>query len=696
MKKFSFPKKLKGFFLAFLIVALAFLAAGLGTLGSFYSAGSAYELEKVQESGDAAPNVVFEISNPEGVTGLVLCDVYVNVAVIYADAGTSAELQLTRKMRSSTSFTYTPVKGVIENYFTPEEVIGEDGKPVETFPEPTATDAFYRYVAPFELPEAGWSVSSYPHIRLTATSAGVLLNEVVFIGKKSSPKKGEEDLRYVLNAEIYSATYHLEEGSEVGKQRAAALLDAQPSSPPELGRATSYDRFTLEEVASLQTISEMKQGNYYAASDSEGNDPVDTYHVDTVYGAFGNDILALGTLIFGMSPFGLRFFPMLAAFGALVVLSRFVARLARSEKAGFAFALLYACCNLTLGLGHLGTPLMLGVFFFACALSLVHRFYASGIRKANLLSALPLLAAGLFGAAAIAVNGAFVILTAGLVALFALGMYRQQKAKQYHLEKIAEEPAPAPMPVPDAVSASVAEGGEEPPLTPEQRAGKTVAEYRFRNLAAPLLFFSGLIVGIFLFVLIGMLPAYYAYLRFYDNPASPSMNVFALAWKTFANGFVGANPSVAGSSWSFFYKLFEGEGTAYAVTGLTVNWIAILAALAGVVYCVVRLVLLLTKKADEKTVRVALRRTLIPLVLLCLSLITAACVKYAVGFILLAWLFAFVLAANIFGDSFEGKTAKAVNIAGIAGIVLLVAVFALLFVFTVSIPLPATLVGKIF
>ena len=715
-KAISFFKKFKGFFLAFFLVALAFLAVGLGTLGSVYSAGAAYELEDVKRhEGNNDPTVIFRLpsSFPDSDATVSIVDVYVNVAVIYKEAGTPVTLTLQRTTSSSSNvndlnwYTSSSYKfdGTLENFYTPAPVLDDKGNPPQDYKEPTAKDVFYRFTAPFTsaLNGRSWNMSSSARYwGLTVSGGNVLLNEVVFIGERETDNADVKEKVVIPGVEVVYAAYG-EELPAHALERAQALVDAQPKSVPSL-EPTAYSRFTNTEVPTLMTISEMRRGNAYATNaDPEATAAVDTYHVDRVYGAFGTDFIALGAAIFGLSPFGVRFFPLLAAFGALIVLSRFVTRLLRSEKAGFVFALLFATAGITLSLAHVGTPLMLGIFFFACALDLVHRFYAKGMKKASLLSTLPLLAAGLFGAAAICVNGAFIIPMAGVVALFVLGMFRMKKSRDHQLEKIVAEPEEAPMPANAPALQSVAD--EEAPVreTREQRAAKVLSDHRFKRVAAPLIFAVGLVVGAFLFALVGMIPAYYAYLKFYDDPASPSLNVFALAWHTFANGFVGSNAFAGDTTWNFFYTLFRSEanfssptGTVFSVLGFCVNWVAMLAALAGLVFVVVRLVLLVKNKADGRTMRIALRRTLIPLVLLCLSLIAAVSVKSGLVFVLLAWLFAFVLAADLFGGKYEGKMAKGVKIAGIVGVVLLVAVFGLLLVFNLGIPLPANILAKIF
>ncbi len=692
MKKTSQSKKKRSsFFYAFLAVALAFLAVGLGTLGSVFGTGSAYELRAKQTGDSEVPHVDFHLTGTvkEGdtTTNLRLVGVYVNIAAIYAEPGNSVTLRVERSS-NGTSFS-SGINAVIENYYTPTADVGEDGKPVKDIPEPDATDVFFRFVSPFTFPKEGWRISTYSYVRLSINSgnANVLLNEVVFRGEKLDSEdqtKGTGEY-CAVRAEIYDATYYAGQSSQEAKERARALIDSQRLPG---GAASSFDLFSKSEVYSLKAIAEMRLGGDYAAG-ADGT-PLDTYIIDGVYGALGNDILALGTLMFGMSPFGLRFFPMLAAFGALVVLERLVVRLTKSEKAGFVFSLLYALSCLTLGYGHIGTPLFLGVFFFACALDLVHRFYANGIAKANFLGVLPLLCAGIFGALAICVNGAFVIPVAGVVGLFIAGMVRQQQAKKYRLEKVLAEEEPSVQPA--AAPAAEEESLEQVPETKEQRAGRVVSEFRFKNTAAPLLFFSSLVLGVFLFALLGMLPAYATYMKAFDNPADPQLNVFALSWQTFAGAFTGSNAYGGSANW-LFETVFRGEGPLQAVTLAVINPIALVAGVFGICYTVARFIVLLCRKERDKAWRAEMRRSVILLAGLLLAAVSFFAVKTGGAFILLAYLFSFMLAANYFGAA---KTTAAERVVGIVGLSLLALCFVVLAVFTFSVPLPEAFITAIF
>ncbi|MGN1076908.1 MAG: ArnT family glycosyltransferase, partial [Candidatus Gallimonas sp.] len=367
-------KQLSRFFRAFLFVALAFLVVGLGTLGTVQSAGKGYELQ-YQTSEDAkTPSLIFHITPPKDKEGnnitVRLTQVYLNLGAIYSEEG-AVTLTMNRAS-SATSSSFTSSKSATLADATRCE-LAEGQQDADLF----------NWIAPFDA--SAWSnvnVTSYPYYKLsvstssssTTKKANVLVNEVVFVGE------GYEDgelngKRYLLPAEIDSHStlpYDAEKGESVSDavKKASAVLDSQkmPSTTQ-----SSFFRFGKEEQKILASVTEMRVGSTYV----EG----DVYYGDETYNALGLDLCALGTLVFGMSPFGLRFFPMLAAFGILLVGYFFVKCLFRSDKAAFVFAVLFALCGASLSLAHLGTPLTIGLFFLLASLSACHKFYAEGMKK---------------------------------------------------------------------------------------------------------------------------------------------------------------------------------------------------------------------------------------------------------------------------------------------------------------------------
>lgn len=647
-------KKKAPFARAFFILALVFLLAGLGTLGSVQSTGSAYELKK-------GASVVFYLTPAKDKKGTAtqktLKQIYINVGTAYTDIGKSVEIRMRRTSSSSPTNPswYTSYLGTkkIDNVFSDDEK--------------SVNGATFNWIAPYDISQSGSnSFTTYSRYELTAQTCNLLINEIVFVADDGNVVKAKIDKDFSSNV-------------DVGK--ASAMLDRQQI--PSLSQS-SFFRYGEEETYSLMTISEMRMGNVYSSKN--------VYHADAVYNALGEDILALGTLIFGVSPFGLRVFPFLASFGVLVLGYLLVKMAAKSDKAGFAFGLLYALCGLSFGFGHLGTPFMLGVFFLVASLYACARFYFKGMNSPTLRGAVPLALSGLSAAAAVCVNSAFFLPVLGVVALFVAGMVRQNTAKNYQFYKAISETHPyRKFSVEDE---SVPKELRDAKLASLQNVVNVDRDFRYKNMLAPAVFFSVLVLGTLLLALIAVIPAYFTFVKVYDNPAHPALNLFVLMGKGFAGGFVGANAlSESASAWSLFYRTFAGQGSVYAVTGAVVNVAALAVAVIAVVYAVVRIVRLAVKKEKDKTVRAELRAFVIPFVMCVLCLVTAIFAKGGAAFVFGAYVFAFMLASSSLKPlSANPKAEKAVCI---TAVVLLSLCFIALVPFLFSVPLPAEWLSKL-
>ena len=678
-----------------LIVALVFLVIGMSTLGSFYSAGDAYEL-KTQGNSAETPTVIFRLTNPSttdehghsATQYLRLKHIYVNIGAAYIAEGETTTIRAevaastTGSVSNSRRFDYT-----FGNFVSATDEAQEDG---EEYP-----NVYYSWQDMVPADSDGWSISSYRYVRLTARDANVLLNEVVFVGEvmasSASNAEGTGEI-VVIPATIESATPLMGETEEEAAVRAAALLDSQVM--PSLN-SFRMNKLSDEETLSMMTIREMYTGAEYG----EGN----IYTGERVYGSVGEEILALGTLIFGMSPFGLRFFPMLAAAGALVCGAFLARRIAKKDAAGIIFAVLFALACAPLALGGLGTPLMIGVFFFLLSVNSCHYFYANGMRTEKFTSALPLLVSGLAGALAILTHGAYLVPMVGVVALFACGMVRMRRARRVYLDKAiaeveAEETAPAEPAEAPAPSAPAPEEDARPALSPARRKVAAVAaEYRNKTSIALVTFLGALVVGAFVLGLILATPMYFTWLKLFDNPASPSMNIIALAATAFAGGFTGVNPGGMGSSaWNVVYSISRVNGEAYsALYASVINFAALIAVLFAVVSAVVHLVMLCRTKEWGREERAAIRGIVVPAVGIILALVTAIFAKDAVQFVLLAYIFAFVLAAAEAVKLMQTSKAKLVRILCWVELALLVVMFVLLFVFTTGLPVASGLLTAI-
>ena len=681
------------------ILALIFLVIGLSTLGSFYSAGDAYEL-KTQGSSAEAPTVVFQLRNPTTTDEhghsttqyLRLRHIYVNIGAAYIEEGETATIRAeidtapnNSAVASSRRLDYT-----FGNFVTDEDT---EGAPEDAAEYP---NIYYSWQDMVPSTSSGWAVSSYDYVRLIARDANVLLNEVVFVGEvmesSSSSSEGTGEM-VVVPATIYSATPLIGETDEEAAARAGALLDKQVMPSVNEYR---MNKLSDEETISMMTIREMYEGASYGT----GN----VYTGERVYGSVGEEILAFGTLIFGMSPYGLRFFPMLAAAGALLCGAFLARRVAKNDWAGVIFAALFLLACAPLALGGLGTPLMIGVFFFLLSANCCHYFYANGMRTEKFTSALPLLISGLAGALAILTHGAYIVPMVAVVALFVCGVVRMQRARRFYLDKAiaeveAEESAPAELPAEQSPVAPAERGTEDAPaVSPARHKVAAVAqEYRNKTAVALVTFLGALIVGAFVLGLILATPMYFTWVKLFDNPAAPSMNIIALAATAFAGGFTGVNPGGMGSSaWNVVYSISRVNGEAYsALYASVINFAALIAVLFAVVSAVVHLVMLCRTKEWGREERAALRGIVIPAVAIVIALVTAIFAKDAVQFVLLAYIFAFVLAASEAVKLMQTSKAKLVRILCWVELALLVIMFVLLFVFTTGLPVASGILTAI-
>ena len=660
MKKRSWKDASK-YFRAFLILALTFLVIGLGTLGSVMSTGDSFVLTSKQSGDEKEPSLVFHLTVPDDAGedadeyNLYVTKVLINAGAVYAAAGEDTSILIGRNSSAGQQFAQTyPVE-------IPSVYRGAQGE------DEALTNGAYNWAEldVTEIRTGGWRLRDYPYYGFFARTNSVRINEVLFIAVNTDlPEEEREPV--VLRAEIDATSVIRRSEGETQQQameRASAVLDSQRL--PALS-STSFTCYSEEEAYSMMTIAEMRAGGSYVTGD--------TYLADTVYNALGTDILALGTLIFGMSPFGLRFFPFLAAFGVLAFGYFLVRDLAKSDRAGLIFAVLYALSAAFFAAGHLGTPLMLGVFFFTASVYFCHKFYAKGMKTADLKGASPVILSALFAALAVCTNGVWLIPAVGVVALFVCGMVRQKKAKEYYLAK-AEETPEAPV--------SAEDGDAAPAPSPKQRVE---AEYRRKDRTAIASFTAVFLIGTLILSLLAVIPAYLPYVRVFGDPAAP-MGVFAVAWKLFAGGFAGVNATSYAQSWAL-HTIFAGTGELYAVTVA-----GAFTAIVAVVACIVALVwFLLSQKESGKNV---LRALVIAAAGLVLSLVCSFFGGGAFGFSLAALVFLFAL-GGIAGDKVLAEGGKAAKALMWAIAALLILSFVLLIPFTFSVPLPAGLQAALF
>ncbi len=648
---------------AFLILALLFAVIGFGTLGSVQSVGKFYRLPK-QRSGDGMePSITFLLEEPgHGEEGHVHRDlyikkIYVNVGTAYSEYGSSVTLRIGYGVSVSSKF-YSFIDYPVENLYTSTT---KEGGAVEK----STANTLYNW-GTVEMNSSGYRLAVYPYWRLTAVYGDVIVNEVVFVANDADDS-GED---VILNATVSTQLTNLAEEDSQVLSKAKTPIDRQKI--PSLSQS-SYFRFAPEEVAALSTYSELKLGNNYGT----GN----VNHMDRIYSPFGLDILFLGPSIFGLSPFGFRFMPMLASVGILIFSYLFVKKLTGSEKAAFFFSLLYALCGMSISLAHLGTPLMIGLFFFMASLYFCYGFFTDGMRAAKLSSSVPVILTAFFAAASVCTNGAFLIPVLGICGLFAAGVVRQRK----RLYSVISDEADAVL---EEEKTETAEGENAPDETGRKRIAKLVTDANYIRTVSTVLFTVILVLGFFLISILALLPLYQTYIKVLDDPANPQKGIFYFLFTAFAGGFSGDNGVANLSSpFSFVYVLFNGTGTVHALTagGILVSIAGMLLGLIGLIFMLVRVC---RDKSPYKTEFVLL------LIGFVLSLVTAFFAKGGLAFLLLADLFLFAFAALSLGEGVtEEGAGKKQRIAIVLGTVLAAICFALFAVFTFSIPLPEGIVG---
>lgn len=662
-----------------ILIAIIFLAIGLSTLGSFYSAGDAYELKKKGASDAQTPTVVFALSNPMGqdehghsaTISVKLRHIYVNVGAAYVSQIETATLRA--------EVVSTPEGNAVSSRRF-DLTFGNFSKDAQTYP-----DIYYTWQDMMSEDSVAWNVSSYRYVKLSAVDANILINEVVFVGESVETNENGESELYLIPAVIQSATPLSSESTSAAMLRAQALLDSQTMPQQNSFR---MNKLSDEEVLMMMNVREMREGASYGVNN--------LYTGDRVYGSVGNEILALGTLIFGMSPYGLRFFPMLAAAGALVVGAFLARRIAKNEKAGIFFAVLFALSCATLALGGLGTPMMIGVFFFLLCFNFCHVFYVNGMRSEKFSAVVPLLISGLSGALAILVHGAYVIPMLGVIALFVCGMVRLRRARRIYLDKSIAELEEI-----EAEHFSVEEEQlqQSKVSSARRKVAVTAAQYRNMTAMAIITFVGALVVGTIVLGLLLALPMYFTWLKLYDNPAAPTMNILALAATSFAGGFAGVNPGGMGANaFNPVYSIARVNGEVYsALYASVINFAALIAVGFGIVYAIVELVKLSRVKQWDKSERTCLRRIFIPAIGMVLVHNTAIFAQQGVQFVLLGYLFAFILAASEASVIVEkqGRCGKVARAACITELVLLAVMFILLFVFTTGLPVATQLLTAI-
>ena len=591
------PKAARNRFTKFGIAAaclvLVFLIAGACTIGGFSSPGSAYYLPAEQY-------IVYYLDFREDENGdtASLASVYVNVGAVYTDIGDTFTLEF-RHGNASGSYTNGKFssagmgKIALANIY---QAPAEDTEGEEAADTAAALGTNYGWVKAFDYTEDPVSYSSYRLVRVAA-SCDMLLYGISFVdtqGEVIPAYTAEADVRGFFGSSYWPSYRDLfranDRSSAYGALgEPAALTDG---ATPAAGD-TAYSQFTQEEKYTLLQMDNIRLGSIVADG---------TYNASTDFGPLAALLPMLGTLVFGVCPFGLRIVPLLCTAGLIAVLYFFGKELLRRPGWGFLTAALTAFGGLALTVGRLGLAYAPIALCVVAAYWCMFRFFRGGVSAAKpAAGACSVLASGLCFALAMALDPKCIFALLGLAGLFAAGMVRQKRKDAAALAKVraaaAEGEGAAPQNASGAPqNASAAPQGHVSD-TPQSYALDTAQSYARR--LAWLFAVLGFIAATVAFVALAFLPQYFTYMQLYEaDPSAPSLGFFTLLFRALGDAFTVSDVTALSAAnaascfgWLIGFKgatLFTaGEGGAYIALNAQANYAMLLVALVGFVWSTV-------------------------------------------------------------------------------------------------------------
>lgn len=583
------PKAARNRFTKFGIAAaclvLVFLIAGACTIGGFSSPGSAYYLPAEQY-------IVYYLDFQEDENGdtASLASVYVNVGAVYTDIGDTFTLEF-RHGNASGSYTNGKFssagmgKIALANIY---QAPAEDTEGEESADTAAALGTNYGWVKAFDYTEDPVSYSSYRLVRVSA-SCDMLLYGISFVdtqGEVIPAYTAEADVRGFFGSSYWPSYRDLfranDRSSAYGALgEPAALTDG---AAPAAGD-TAYSQFTQEEKYTLLQMDNIRLGSIVADG---------TYNASTDFGPLAALLPMLGTLVFGVCPFGLRIVPLLCTAGLLAVLYFFGKELLRRPGWGFLLAALTAFGGLALTVGRLGLAYAPIALCAVAAYWCMFRFFRRGVSAAKpAAGACSVLASGLCFALAMALDPKCIFALLGLAGLFAAGMVRQKRKDAAALAKVRAAAAEGEEAAQSASGAPQSASGAPQSDTPQSYALDTAQSYARR--LAWLFAVLGFIAATVAFIALAFLPQYFTYMQLYEaDPSAPSLGFFTLLFRALGDAFAVSDVTALSAAnaascfgWLIGFKgatLFSaGEGGTYIALNAQANYAMLLVALVGFV-----------------------------------------------------------------------------------------------------------------
>lgn len=493
-------KRLSGYCKAFIALLILFFAAGFAFLGSFRSTGKS--LSYVSGGDNLA---VYDLHMTDDQSRLAA--VYINVGNIYVQPGEDITITVRRSTTSTRAPSALVASVTLANLYATDSADREGANYNWT---PVAVDKNVSAVS--------ISVSADEDFEL---------NEIVCVADDGKP------IPMSVNTEFT-------QGFSSRRGELANAIDAQSSF--RISDST-YHNFTQEEGWYLTSVRTVLEGSSYREDRA--------YTVDTDFNSLATVLMIPSVAVFGTSPFALRLPSLIAVTASLVFVYLLAGLLFKDDKYAFVSAFIFAVCGLSASLGRLGAPYM----FVTCALLgsvyFMYRFFAGGISSERIVcGGLNILWSGVFAAFALAMNILSIFPVAGVLVLFGFGLRRQKLAYRNELNKAA---AASPDPAAEAMrteeeaagepAAAIIGGADGPTavLAGGKAAVKAKAAYARKTRVSWAFAALSFLLCTFLLMLLASVVTYSAYVKAFDDPASPSMSYASLLWKGISSSFSVSN-----------------------------------------------------------------------------------------------------------------------------------------------------------
>ncbi len=600
-------KKKFGFGGALIVLLLAFFFAQVFALTSFKSTGKSLEYTQ-------GKTVIYDVSFKED--GERLDAVYIKVGSIYNSYGSDVSLTVKYSTsKTSSSFTTFAPAVTLGNVFSSKD--GLNG-------------ANYNWIAYGEN-RAAEHKKDIARISFTATH-NLELCEIVAFSDRGNP----------VTLAVNSASAF--------KDAAKNTLDKQNSF---VGSGAARYNFTQEEAYALTSAHTMLGGREFYENSK--------YNLNGDYNYLATLVVSPFISVFGPSTFALRLPSILASTAMLAAVYLLTYSLLKKQKYAFMTASLFAIGGLATTVGTMGAPYALVACAVVYSAYFMHRFYTKGISSvAPIKGGLNVLFSGMFIAFAAAMDGAAVIPALGIIALFVLGMVRQNKAKALALAKVG-----------GVEIADETDTGETIATETLKKTAKVKADYAYKNrIAVGFMCIGALLFGFFLLLLSGVF-AYSAGVKIYDEIGNQQLGFLTIVWRALLGScknsnvteFTAAN-AVNVFAWFIPFKaatVYDGVSAAtngYLAQSVWLNPVVCVASLSALIFSVVKVSGdIVLKKSDKESLR--LRRTFFILLGgLALTMISASVkgnVSMLSSYAFSAFYIAFVPLA-VFG--LEGKGAR--------------------------------------